>query len=107
MIEQGFNNADSTVKVMNDFFETIVEILETKEEKKSSAAAKEPKDKKSTEKRKREESDSSVVNSNKVASVKHKTTKKYCILHGKCSHFKDKCTYLHAMVIIWKEQQRI
>ena len=35
MIEQGFNCADSTIKEMNDFFETRVEILEPKEDKKN------------------------------------------------------------------------
>ena len=32
MIEQGFNNADSTIKEMTDFFETRLENLESKED---------------------------------------------------------------------------
>ena len=35
MTERGFNNADSTVKEMIDFFETRVEIMEPKEDKKN------------------------------------------------------------------------
>ena len=39
MIEQGFNYADSTIKVMTDVFETRVENLEPKEDKRKSSAA--------------------------------------------------------------------
>ena len=39
MIEQGFNDTDSTIKEMTDFFETRAENWEPKEEKKKSAAA--------------------------------------------------------------------
>ena len=82
MIEQGFNYADSTIKEMTDIFETRVENLERKEEKKkSSTAAK--KSKKSTKKRKREDSDFSVVESSVESTETRRSTRKYCILHGK------------------------
>ena len=82
---------------MTDFFETRVENLEPKEEKKkSSAAAK--KNKKSNQKRKRDDSDSSLVESSEESTKARRPTKKYCILHGKCSHSMDNCKYLFAMV---------
>ena len=70
MIERGFNDADSTIKEMTDFFDTRVENLEPKEEKKKSfAAAKKSKDKKNLKKHKQEDSDSSIVESSKDSSV--------------------------------------
>ena len=88
MIEQGFNYADYTIKEMSDFFETRVENLEPREEmEKSSAASK--KSKKILKKRKREDSNSSVVESSKESTEARHPSKKYCILHGKCSHSTD------------------
>ena len=88
MIEQCFNYVDSTIKEMTDFFETRVENLEPKEEKKRSSAAAE-KSKTSRKKRKRDDSDSSVVESSEEDTQARRPIKKYCILHGKCSHSTD------------------
>ena len=103
MIEQGFNYADSTIKEMTDFFETLAEDLEPKEEKKkSSEAAKKSKDKRSIKKRKQEDSNTSVVESSKDSSVEHKPIKKYYILHEKCSHTADKYKDLYLISLFSK-----
>ena len=105
MIEQGFNYADSTIKEMTDFIENRVENLEPKEDsKKSSAAAK--KSKNYLKKRKREDSDSSVVDSSKESTEARRLTRKYCILHGNCSHATDNCKDLRAMVNKHKQKKR-
>ena len=105
MIEQGFNYVDSTIKEMTDFFETRVQNLKPKEDKKkSSAAAK--KFKESHKKRKREDSDSKVVESSKESTKAHHTNKKYCILHNKCSHSKNNCKDLCAMVSKHKQKKK-
>ena len=107
MIEQGFNHADCIVKEMTVFFDTGVEILELKEDKKkSSVAAKKFKDKKSAKKSKQVDSDSSVMEYSQETSLKHKQVKKYCILHGKCSHTIDKCKELHAMLNKHKQKKK-
>ena len=99
MIEKGFNYANSTITEMNVFFETRGEKLEPKEDKKkSSSAVMKSREKKSSKKREREDSNSSVVESSDNSSVQHRTTKKYCILYGKCSHFTDKCQNLRIML---------
>ena len=64
MIEQGFNNADSTINKI----ETRVENLEPKEDRKKSTVASK-KNKKAHKKRKREDSNSSVVESSKESTV--------------------------------------
>ena len=57
MIEEGFNNTDSTVKEIADFFETRVENLEPMEDKnKASIESKKKKDKASLNKRERGDS---------------------------------------------------
>ena len=105
MIEQGFNYADSTIKEMTDFFETRVENMEPKEHRKlSSAASKKPR--KALKKRKREYSDSSVVESIEESTEARHPTRKYCILHGKCSHSTDNYKDLRAMVNIHKEREK-
>ena len=94
------NYADSTVKEINDFFETIVENLEPKEDrKKSSAAAKKSNDKKCTKNRKRADSDPRVIESSEESS---QSVQKYYILHEKYSHSKVNCNDLHAMVNMHK-----
>ena len=83
---------------MTDFFQTRVENLEPQEDtKKSSAAAK--KSHKKNKKRKREDSDSSVTESSEESAAALRLSKKYCILHSKCSHSMDYCKDLCAMVI--------
>ena len=105
MIEQGFDYADSTVKEMSDFFETRVENLEPREDrKKSSSASKKPR--KALKKRKREDSDSSVVESSKESTEARRPIRKYCILHGKCSHSTDNCKDLHAMINKHKQKKK-
>ena len=90
MINQDFNYADSTIKETTDFFETRVENLEPKEDKeRSSAASKKPL--KKFKKSKREDSDSSIVESSEESTEARRPSKKYFILHGKCSHSTDKC----------------
>ena len=86
MIEQGFNYADSTNKEKTIFFKTRVENLEPKENKKKYSSAIR-KNKKSHRKRKKEYSDFSVVESSEESTEARRLHKKYCILHGKCSHF--------------------
>ena len=98
MIEQGFNYADPTIKEMTDFFETMVENSEPKEDKKKCSAASKKNLKKSHKKRKREDSDSSVIESSKESTEARRQIRKYCILHGKCSHSTDNCKDLRAMV---------
>ena len=94
MIEQGFNYVDSTIK---DSFETRVENLEPKEEKKkSSAAAK--KSFKKAKKRKKEDFNSIVVESSEESTKALRPSKKYCVLHGKCSHSTDCGKEFCAMV---------
>ena len=105
MIEKGFNYADSTSKEMTGFFESRVERLEPKKEKKkSSATAK--KSLKKTKKRKREDSDSSVVESSKEFTETRHPSKKYCILHCKCSHSIDSCKDLRALVNKHKQKKK-
>ena len=97
LIQKDKKVADSTIKEMIDFFETMIENFSPKEkEKKSSAAAK--KSKKNSKKRKHKDSDSSVVEFSEESTVERRPSKKYCILHGKCSTSKDDCKVLHAMV---------
>ena len=97
MIEQGFNHTVSTIKEMTDFFETKVENLEPKEDKKKSSVASK-KSRKSPKKRKREDSDSSVVEPSKELTEALRPVRKYCILHGKCSHSTDNCKDLRTMI---------
>ena len=98
IIEPGFNYANSTIKERTDFFETRVENLEPKEEKKKSSAATKKTNKKNLKKRKKENSSSNVVESIEESSVERQPNKKYCIIHGKCSHSTDDCKDLHAMI---------
>ena len=97
MIEQGFNYADSIIKDMSDIFETRVENLEPKEDRKNSSVASK-KSKKSLNKRKKEDSNSSLVESSEESTEARRPSKKYCILHGKCSQSKDRCKDVRAMV---------
>ena len=76
MIEQCFNYADSTIKEMTDFFETIAENLEPKEEKKKPSAAANKSLKKI---KKREDSDSSVVESSEETAEARRPNKTYYI----------------------------
>ena len=64
---------------------------------------------------KREDSDSSVIEISEESTEARHPSKKYCILHGKCSHSTDYCKDLRAMVVkhkqkkfqeLWKKQQR-
>ena len=104
-IEQDFNDADSIIKEMTDFFETRVENLElNKDRKKSSAAAK--KYLKKAKKRKKEDSDSSVLKSSKESTKARRPNRKYCILHGKCSHSTDCYKDLRAMINKHKPKKR-
>ena len=73
--------------------------------KKSSAAAKRAK--KSTKKRKREESDSNVVESSRESTEARRPSKKYCILHGKCSHSTESWKDLRAMVNKHKQKKKM
>ena len=97
MIKQGLNLADFTIKKITDFFETRVENLEPKEDRKKSSTASNLSEKK-LKKRKGEDSDSSVVASSEESTKTRRLTRKYCILHGKCSHSTDNCNDLRAMV---------
>ena len=105
MIEQGYHYPDSTIKEMTDCFETRVENLKPKEDKKKSSVAANKSFKK-TKKRKREDSDSSVVESSKENTEAHCPSKKFCILHGKYSHFTDSCKDLCAMVNKHKQKKK-
>ena len=98
MIEQGFNNADSIIKEMSDFFETRVENLELKEKKKKSSVAAKTTNKKSLKKRKREDPDSSIIESSEESTIEHQPNMKYCILYNKCSHYMDNYKDLHVMI---------
>ena len=46
---------------------------------------------------KREDSDSSVEASSEDSSKARRPVRKYCFLHGKCSHYRDNCKNLCAM----------
>ena len=105
MIELGFNYADSTIKEMTGLFETRVENLEPKENRKKFFVASK-KSRKALKIRKREDSDSSVVESSEEGNKAHRPTRKYCILHGKCSHFTDNCKDLRAMVVKHKQKKK-
>ena len=105
MIEQGCNYADSAIKKMSDFFETRIENLEPREDRKK-ALVTSKKSKKSHKQGKRENSDFSVVESSEESTEARLPTRKYCILHGKCSHSADNCKGLLAMVNKRKKQQR-
>ena len=103
-----WKNSDS-----KDFYETRVDNLESKEDKKKSSAGAKI-SKKSHKKREMEDPNSSVVESSKDSIKARRTNKKYCILHGKCSHFTDNCKDQRAMFSkhkqnlffeLWKEQQ--
>ena len=103
IIEHGFNFNDSY-----DFFETRVTNLEPKEvKKKFLAAAKQLNYKRSLKNCKQEESDSSVVESSEESTVGCRTSKKYCILNGKCSHSMGNCKVLRSMVIKHKHRKKI
>ena len=104
MIEQGFNYADCTIKEMTDLIETRVENLGPREDRKKSTVASK-KTKRSLKKRKREDSDSSVVESSDESTDNRRPVRKYCILHGKCSHFTDNCKDLRAMVLKYKQRK--
>ena len=69
-----------------------------------SSASKKPR--KNHKKRKREDSDSSVVESSEESTKASRPTRKYCILHGKCSHSTDYCKYLCAMVNNHKQRKK-
>ena len=73
------------------------------DKKKSSAAAK--KSLKKIKKRKQEDSDSSVVESSEESTKARHPNKKYCILHGKCSHSTESCKDLRAMVNKHKQKK--
>ena len=105
IIEQGFNNTDSTVEKMSGFFETRVENLEPKEAKKKSSAATK-KSLKKNQKRKREHSNSSAVEFSKESTEARRPNKKYCILDGKCSHYTDSYKDLRAMVNKHKKKKK-
>ena len=104
MIEQGFNYADSTIKEMSDFSETRVEHLEPKEENKIYCSCQENPQK--VKKRKREDNGSIVVESSEESAKAYCPSKKYCILHSKCSHTTDRCKDLHAMVNTRKQKKK-
>ena len=57
-------------------------------------------EKKFSKKRKRADSKSTIIESEEDEEVfeELKPSKKYCILHRKCSHSMDRCKYLLAMV---------
>ena len=86
MIEQGFNYTFSILKEMSDFFETRVKNLEPKEGKKKSSATAKKTNKKSANKNKGENSNSIVIESSEESIVERRPNRKYCIVHGKCSH---------------------
>ena len=73
---------------MTDFSWTRVENLEPEEDKKKSSAAGKTSQMK-IKKRKREDFDSSVVESSEESTEARYPSKKYCILHSKCSHSTD------------------
>ena len=104
MIEQGFNYTDSNIKDWPDIFETRVENMEPKEDKKKFSAAA-MRSKKSIKKKNREDSDSSVVESSKESTKAYFSNKKYCILHGKCSHCTDSFKDPRAMVNKHKQKK--
>ena len=95
MIEQGFNYTDSTIKKISHFFKIKVEKLKRRKEK-SLVASK--KSLKKIKKRPREDSNSSVVESSEKCTEARHPSKKYCILHDKCSHSTDSCIDLRAMI---------
>ena len=64
------------------------------------------KDIKAFKNRKQADSDSIVVKLSEESSVEHRANRKYCILHGKCSHSLQKCKGLHATVIKHKQMRR-
>ena len=105
MIEQGFNYADSTIKEMTNFYETRVAKLEPKEDRRKSSATSKKTNKAHT-KRKREDSDSSVVEPSEESTEARRPTRKYCILHRKCSHSTDNCKDLRAMVKKHKQRKK-
>ena len=57
-------------------------------------------------KRKREDSDSSVVESSEEFTEALRRTRKYCILHGKCSHSTDNSNNLRAMINKHKQKKK-
>ena len=72
--------------------------------KKSSEAAE--KSKKSQKKREREESNSSAVEFSKGSTEARRPMRRYCILHGKCSHSTDNCKDLRTMVKKQKQKKK-
>ena len=53
-----------------------------------------------------EDSDPSVVESSDVSTENCRPTRKYYILHGKCSHSTDNCRHLRAMVKKQKQREK-
>ena len=105
IIKQGFNYTDCTIKEMTDLFEIRVKNLKPKEDKKkSSVAAK--KSHKKAKKKKREDSDSSIVEPSEESTEARCPSKKYRVLHGKCSYFTDSCKDLRAMVNKHKQKKK-
>ena len=90
---------------MSDFFETRVENFEHREDRKKSVSVSQ-KLRKALKKKKRDDSDSSVVESSDESTDVRRPTRKYCILHGKCSHSTENCKDLHAMVVKRKQKKR-
>ena len=90
---------------MTNFCETRVVNLEPKQEKKNASAAAKKFFKK-IKKRKRQDSDSSVIESSEGSTENRSPSKKYCILHAKCSHFIDSCKDLCSMVNKHKEKEK-
>ena len=97
LIEQGFNYIDSTIKEMSDFFETRVENLEPKEDR-NNLQQLPRKALRKLRKGKEKTPIYIVVESSEESTKAYRPSKKYCILHGKCSHSTESCKDLHAMV---------
>ena len=90
----------------SDFFEIRVQNLEPKEDKKKfSVASKKSEKSHKKRKRKRDDSDSSVLECSEESTEARRPVKKYCILHGKCSHSTGNCKDLRAMVNKHKQKR--
>ena len=92
--EEGFNYADSTIKEMTDFFETREEKLEPKEKEKNLLQLPRNLRIRSPPRKKNEKTSTPL---SKKYFVEHRTMKRYCNFHRKCSHSKDKSMDLRAM----------
>ena len=88
MTKQGYKYLNRSIQEMSDFFETMVENLETPAPPEAVRSL--------TWKKKFQETEDSDKDSSD--DEKPSSRKKFCQYHGKCSHSMDKCATLKALI---------